>query len=848
MSDRKYTVDDIIGEIEMNKAMKERRKPASDLQRIDDVIHDILTRKKEEELQQENRVLTERERASLEREIKAQTRTLTKQFEKLKRERGEEPRKKEPEIRLAPVQKEQQVRARPAPAPQELPPERREVREQRYDELKRAANTQRLRMQMNEIAGHFGNFELAREADARLGQTSDEEEKQENRTEITPNNYREYKSNRSRKIESFVLDPERAKPEQGAAPERAVQSGQPGQPAESGELPRTETEPVEAPDEVEEETAQVQAEADEYLREDDYTYDYEYESPKEAEEIAEHLDGQRRSARGCLIGMGILSAVAAVLCFFRPGEAAMQLFGGVALPPFLFATVNLALVILAMAVGAPLFGSALRSMTRGYPSRDVLPLVAALVCFGMTAATCFQPEQLLKANVHLYTPIAVLMLFFAMLARYQTVARAADNFRMITDDEPKYAATHVSDLRAAAAMTKGVLDEEPVLARNVRAGFFENFLTHSFRYDEGDTLSRNISLVAVPLALVAGIAGYFVTKDLFAALTLICGILVLAGGFLCAVAATLPLRDAAGVVSRFGGVMPGSDMIDVYQETNSVLLEAYDLFPAKSIVLHGIKTFQGKRIDDAILDAASVVCASKSVFSDIFLGIINNKTGLLKKVDSIQYEDLMGLSAWVDEKRVLIGNRELLINHSIAVPKKSYEDKYHAEGGQVVYLATEGELCAAFIVEFTAEPGVADLVRLLEKYEMIAVVRTVDSSVTPDLLAGLFGTEEGVFKILPSRLHRDFEEQVQPCDRVDSMLCNDGSLLGYIVSLAMTKKLHTCIRLGTVLAMIGAVCGVTLLVTLFFLGRAGILGSAQLLIFLLIFPLIYWVYEKNMRI
>ena len=81
--------------------------------------------------------------------------------------------------------------------------------------------------------------------------------------------------------------------------------------------------------------------------------------------------------------------------------------------------------------------------------------------------------------------------------------------------------------------------------------------------------------------------------------------------------------------------------------------------------LHGIKTFDQKRIDEAMVDAASIVCKSDCVLSYIFTQMIGGNEKILKKADSIVYEDSMGISAWVDGKRVLIGNRELMMNHNI---------------------------------------------------------------------------------------------------------------------------------------------------------------------------------------
>ena len=58
--------------------------------------------------------------------------------------------------------------------------------------------------------------------------------------------------------------------------------------------------------------------------------------------------------------------------------------------------------------------------------------------------------------------------------------------------------------------------------------------------------------------------------------------------------------------------------------------------------MRGMKTFAGARIDDAILDAASVFEASNSILRDAFMQVILGKTKILKKVDSVVFEDMMG--------------------------------------------------------------------------------------------------------------------------------------------------------------------------------------------------------------
>ncbi len=319
-------------------------------------------------------------------------------------------------------------------------------------------------------------------------------------------------------------------------------------------------------------------------------------------------------------------------------------------------------------------------------------------------------------------------------------------------------------------------------------------------------------------------------------------------GIISAIIVAFPLHDTADIVNHFSGMMPEYSAITAYQDTDAILVDANDLFPEDTVVLHGIKTFQGKRIDDAIIDAASVVCSANSVLKGVFLSIINQKTELLKPVDSIIYEDLMGISAWVDERRVLIGNRDLMINHSIAVPKPEYESRYNQEGNDVIFLSCGGELCAAFIIQFKADHTSSDVTKLLYKNNIVAVIKTVDSCITGEMLERVFEVDSSLFKILPSRLHSGFDTEMQPEEKIDSMLGNKGSLFGYIVSIVACKKLASCMKIGGAMYVISAILGVLLLAAMLVLKNIALMGNLQLFIYMASFGLAYWIYEKNMKL
>ena len=90
------------------------------------------------------------------------------------------------------------------------------------------------------------------------------------------------------------------------------------------------------------------------------------------------------------------------------------------------------------------------------------------------------------------------------------------------------------------------------------------------------------------------------------------------------------------------------------------MLDAKDLFPKGTVILNGIKTFGGQRIDEAILDATALMYTVGGPLSDLFDQIIKSHRDMLPKIENPTYEDNKGVIGWASGRRILIGNRDLM--------------------------------------------------------------------------------------------------------------------------------------------------------------------------------------------
>jgi hypothetical protein len=234
-------------------------------------------------------------------------------------------------------------------------------------------------------------------------------------------------------------------------------------------------------------------------------------------------------------------------------------------------------------------------------------------------------------------------------------------------------------------------------------------------------------------------------------------------------------------LSKYGSRVNGNEGAMMADNANMMIMEAGDLFGKHSCDLHGVKTFNGAKIDKAIIYAAAVMIQTKSPVANVFDEVIIGKQSILPKVDSVQYEDRMGTSAWIYEKKVLVGNRDLLLRHGVSVPKESVEEKYTIKGRHALYLAVDGQLMAMFIVSYSAEPQIKRELKKLEKSGILIAVKSCDPYINEDSIAELFNLPKGFISVMNYSAARVFDKYSgMVVEKSPAYVLHNGTALGFV--------------------------------------------------------------------
>ncbi len=440
---------------------------------------------------------------------------------------------------------------------------------------------------------------------------------------------------------------------------------------------------------------------------------------------------QRAGALALIATAGIEALMVAIMLLVR--------IGWISVPMTVVVVAQAILLVGIVGINHRIIFGGLKKLITLKADADAPAAVCGIVGLLHAVYQMFLPPAYQGGVDMMFASVAGLSVLAVRLGYQLQYMRISRNFRFVSSEKAiKQAAVMVEEEKDAEEMGYRVdRDGLPRVMYYRRASFLERFLTHSYADDPADKVMRWFVPVVLLVAVLCSVGYAIMFPDfLFQIPTVFTATVLVAMPSWAMFSAQRATSRTCKRALKTGAMITGFDAArDFGGELDTVILEADELFRKEQVKLHGIKTFSGTRIDEAITDSAAVVIAAGAPLAPIFKRLIENRTDILREVDSLAYEQDMGLSGWVGGRRVLVGNRRLLANHGVDVPPKEYEERYTKDGRKTVYLSTGGELSAMFVVSYLAEPTLKLHLRALVKSGVSVAVRTCDANITSALVA-----------------------------------------------------------------------------------------------------------------
>lgn len=361
---------------------------------------------------------------------------------------------------------------------------------------------------------------------------------------------------------------------------------------------------------------------------------------------------------------------------------------------------------------------------------------------------------------------------------------------MSADDSPIAA-----DLRYASG------SRSAKIAYVVRTKNLVNYFTNACREDKCAVMMSGIYpvvlIVSLIAACIAAVRGAFSDSDpVNVAFSALCATLVTGIPITGLLSLELPLHRLSARLRRGGTLLTGWNAVDKFGDTDAFAINTTDLFPRGSIRVRKSFAVNDMEIEEITSVAASVLLASGGALAEVFGELIRDDARLRQRVDSITYETELGITAWVKDKKVLVGNSNMMELHRVLIPGgglarlNEFESMRKNECFQMLYVAVNNRLMGVYMLEYKAALSARNAVLDLIENGTGVMIYTCDANINIQLIKAVFDIPPRFISILDNEGSRIYDSVTyRATESQNALIATDGSL----------KSLSDAIRAAVVL-------------------------------------------------
>lgn len=526
-----------------------------------------------------------------------------------------------------------------------------------------------------------------------------------------------------------------------------------------------------------------------------------YKSEDQQANILRNLFAKKKGILIQIISTIIIGMIMLIMTVFKDSAFMPQFL----MPSHTYLGIGCALIVAAMVINYNIFLHAF-NLKKGI-NFDLGIAITNIAILVQTICFIFI-DNLWLDNGHFLGIVAVLSLLVSQMGKRQMMVRIIDNFDFIINLENKYSLENIANAVDCEIISRGIIDEEnPIIKTGVKTDFTTNFMEISCKVEPSDTLAKKLCPVMWLMSIILGIiVGIFESK--YTGINVAITALSITTPFALLYQINSLLTDTSANLDKCSSRVCGYDGANMASSADALVMEAADLFGKHGCDLHGIKVFHNAKVDDAIIYAAAVIIQTKGPLSHVFDDVIIGKQSILPNVENTVYEEQMGTSAWVYQRKVLVGNRNLLINHGIEVPKESFERKYTRKNRKALYLAVNNKIMAMFVVSYSADPDLKRELKKLEKSDITLIVRSNDPYVNEESIANLFNLTKGFVRVMNYPAAKVYSKYSQMnVEKSPSYLIHNGEAKSLLAGIRGAMSIIKTKRLINFLTIFGCLLG-----------------------------------------
>lgn len=421
------------------------------------------------------------------------------------------------------------------------------------------------------------------------------------------------------------------------------------------------------------------------------------------------------------------------------------------------------------------------------------------------------------------------------LGKFRHDSYMLSNLRQISSGNSKNALKLIDDRAVTFAMCKNSIEGDALIAAPQKCKNISNFIKYSTFGTFMNGKMPIITMLSIVLAIVSGFAAanYFdsAVHGLYAAAAVLCFAAMPSIFFI----KDFPLYAAAKKLNKKGCMIAGQMAASHIELANAIMVNSADIFPSGTVTLHQMKVLSENDLDKTILRAASLTECLNSPLAPIFKRIAGESNiSSFPDSDTIKYEEQMGISGWVDDELLFIGNRTHMIAHGIQVPDIEIDHKILRNGYFPVYVANSDKVCALLVVQYSVDPEIARELRRLSKIGVTILVNNTDPNITDVMICDYLGLFEESVMIMTNAGYHMYKTTTTPKEYCSAPAAFRFGNISIARIMNCANKIKRCNTLLTALYVISSILGIMIFAYSSFTGSGTIIGSSTVLLYSLI--------------
>ena len=437
---------------------------------------------------------------------------------------------------------------------------------------------------------------------------------------------------------------------------------------------------------------------------------------------------------------------------------------------------------------------------------------ASPAALSLIIATIFAIVNLIcKQNLIGFSAVAAFTVFSYNLANKNFYSKTIKNFNLIANSEIKKAVSIIQNKNATKAVVGNSIDGSALICYGGETTNIHNFLKYTYCKNPISVNIQKISVIGIAIGIGLAIASLilnvgnllfpfyvFAAAVCFTSLPAVYHIV------------SLTINSANKRLNHYDAMITGYRAADELELCNGIALSSDSLFPDGTIRLVDMKLLSPNPFDQSMLDAAAIATAINSPIAGIFNQIDASKNYKLsaQEVDSVIYEEKMGISGWVNDRRVFVGNRDLLIAHGFSgLPPAELDKKIMRKGYFPIYIASDNILCALLIVKYEPDEDIVYEMQRLANTGTTILVDNCDPNICSKMLADYFGLYDETIFVMSKQGSDYYKALIAHKEHRHAGAAFTSCIEGFLATLTASINIKKYITRMTVFYVVGVVLG-----------------------------------------